>query len=117
MLARTQCVYGNDAVAAVGRADIDSVQVELQQILVVCKYFCVRGAELMGSRDGPLLDNIAEGDDISAAGELDAGQMLVIGDTAAPDDTKAKSFHYIPPKSMCLIDPYYSEIYLICHGI
>ncbi|MPN19138.1 hypothetical protein SDC9_166504 [bioreactor metagenome] len=101
MLARTQSVHGNDAVAAVGRTDIDRVQVKLQQILVVCKYFCVRGAELLGSRDSPLLANIAEGDDIRAAGELDAGQVLVIGDTAAPDDTKAKPFHYLPPKSMC----------------
>ena len=88
VLACVQRVHGDEAVGAVGGADVNHLNGLVgQKILVVLVDLGVGGAVLGLGGLGALDDDVAEGDQLHVGELREGGHMLAVGDTAAADDT------------------------------
>ena len=93
MQPRVQRVHRDNGMQVIGRADIHRVQpLGLQQLLIVGEN---RGLAAQHLRRllGPLLDDVADRDNLHVVHILVGGDMGPFGDAAVADDANVQLFH------------------------
>ena len=103
-----QRIHGDEGVAAVGRADVDRIQIELEQFLIIGENLRILGAVILLGLFGALDDQVAESNHLHIVFRhdfglmlvlerirqtLDGGHVLAVGDTAAANDTNLDDSH------------------------
>ena len=89
MLFRLEGGNGDLAVAHVGGADVDNLNLGIGQKVMVILVDTGTGCAVLGAGGLSALDpSVAEGNDLAQVfAVFQSGQMLLIGDTAAANDT------------------------------